>query len=229
MADKKQVQDGEQGEVILAQAKDFWTRNSKWILGVGTILVLAVGGWFFYKNYVVKPKEEKAAELMWKAEEYFRMDSTRLALTGDGQNLGFLSIISKYGGTDAGNLASYYAGVCYLKQNDNQNAIKYLKKFDSDAKQIQQRAYKLLGDAYGDLGNNKEALEYYKKAAHHFEADRQSSAEALGMAAYFAEKMVKDQKEAIALYTELKQKFPNTDEGRAADKYLARLGVYNVN
>jgi tetratricopeptide (TPR) repeat protein len=229
MADKKQVQDSEQGEVILAQAKDFWTRNSKWILGVGTVLVLAVGGWFFYKNYVVKPKEEKAAELMWKAEEYFRMDSTRLALTGDGQNPGFLSIISKYGGTDAGNLANYYAGVCYLKQNDNQNAVKYLKKFDSDAKQIQQRAYKLLGDAYGDLGNNKEALEYYKKAAHHFEADRQSSAEALGMAAYFAEKMVKDQKEAIALYTELKQKFPDTREGVEADKYLGRLGVYNVN
>ena len=229
MADKKQVQDSEQSEVIIAQAKDFWTRNSKWILGVGTILVLSVGGWFFYKNFVVKPKEEKAAELMWKAEEYFRMDSSRLALNGDGQNPGFLSIISKYGGTDAGNLANYYAGVCYLKQNDNQNAVKYLKKFDSDAKQIQQRAYKLLGDAYGDLGNNKEALDYYKKAAHHFEADKQSSAEALGMAAYFAEKMVKDQKEAIALYTELKKKFPNTDEGRAADKYLGRLGVYNVN
>ena len=229
MADKKQVQDSEQSEVIIAQAKDFWTRNSKWILGVGTVLLLAVGGWFFYKNFVVKPKEEKAAELMWKAEEYFRMDSSRLALNGDGQNPGFLSIISKYGGTDAGNLANYYAGVCYLKQNDNQNAVKYLKKFDSDAKQIQQRAYKLLGDAYGDLGNNKEAMEYYKKAAHHFEADRQSSAEALGMAAYFAEKMVKDQKEAIALYTELKKKFPNTDEGRAADKYLGRLGVYNVN
>jgi len=229
MADKKQVQDSEQSEVIIAQAKDFWTRNSKWILGVGTVLLLAVGGWFFYKNFVVKPKEEKAAELMWKAEEYFRMDSSRLALNGDGQNPGFLSIISKYGGTDAGNLANYYAGVCYLKQNDNQNAVKYLKKFDSDAKQIQQRAYKLLGDAYGDLGNNKEAMEYYKKAAHHFEADKQSSAEALGMAAYFAEKMVKDQKEAIALYTELKKKFPNTDEGRAADKYLGRLGVYNVN
>lgn len=229
MADKKKVQDSEQSELIIAQAKDFWTRNSKWILGVGTVLVLAVGGWFFYKNFVVKPKEEKAAELMWKAEEYFRMDSSRLALNGDGQNPGFLSIISKYGGTDAGNLANYYAGVCYLKQNDNQNAVKYLKKFDTDAKQIQQRAYKLLGDAYGDLGNNKEALEYYKKAAHHFEADKQSSAEALGMAAYFAEKMVKDQKEAIELYTELKKKFPNTDEGRAADKYLGRLGVYNVN
>jgi len=117
MADKKQVHEGEQSEVIIAQAKDFWTSNSKWILGVGTILVLAVGGWYFYKEFVVKPKEAKAADLMWKAEEYFRMDSTRLALNGDGANPGFLSIISKYGGTHAGNLANYHAGVCYLKQN----------------------------------------------------------------------------------------------------------------
>ena len=32
MAEKKHVQDSEKGEVIVAQAKDFWTRNSKLIL-----------------------------------------------------------------------------------------------------------------------------------------------------------------------------------------------------
>jgi tetratricopeptide (TPR) repeat protein len=226
MADKQEVLN-EKGEV-LTQAKDFWTRYSKLIIGVGSVLIIAVGGYFFYQSYVVKPKEQKAADALFKAEEYFRIDSTRLALNGDGQNAGLLSIIIKYSGTDAANLASFYAGVCYIKQDDNQNAVKYLKKFSTDAKQIQQRAYKLLGDAYGDLGNNKEALEYYKKAAHHFEADKQSAAEALSYAAAYADKM-KDQKEAIELYTELKQKYPSTREGNEADKYLGKLGVYNVN
>jgi hypothetical protein len=229
MADKKQVQDERRSEEIVTQAKDFWTRNSRLILGIGTVLILAVGGFWFYKNYVVKPKETKASEAMFKAEEYFRMDSTRLALNGDGQNPGFLTIISKYGGTKAANLSRFYAGACYIKQDDNANAVKYLEKFETDSKPIQQRAYKLLGDAYGDLGKNSEALENYKKAAHHFEEDRQGSAEALGYAAYFAEKMVKDTKQAIELYTEIKKKFPNTREGVEADKYLARLGVYNVN
>jgi len=233
MAEKKAVQaqpkqHAEQGDAWL-RIEAFLKKYQKAILiAVGAVVVI-VGGWYAYQNMVVEPKEAQAADAIYKAEANFAQDSLKAALSGVGTARGFLYIINNYGGTKSGNLAKYYAGVCYLKQNDNQNAVKYLKKFDSDAKQIQQRAYKLLGDAYGDLGNNKEAMEYYKKAAHHFEADRQSSAEALGMAAYFAEKMVKDQKEAIALYTELKKKFPNTDEGRAADKYLGRLGVYNVN
>lgn len=229
MSEKKNVQSADSGEVIIAKAKDFWTRNSKVILSVGTVLLLLVAGFYVYRNFFQKPKELKATDAIFKAEEYYRLDSLNLALNGDGQNLGFLKVIDRYGGTDAGNLAKYYAGVCYLKMDDNQNAIKYLEKFSTSAKQIQQRAYKLLGDAYGDMGKGKEALDYYKKAAHHFEEDEAASAEALFSAAYLAETVLKDQKEAIELYKELKEKFPRTQQGFDADKYLARLGVYNVN
>lgn len=229
MSDKKIVE-GEQGEVIVAQAKDFWTRNSKVILGVGSALVILVGGYFVYKNFFQKPKELKAVDEMYKAEEYYRLDSSRQALNGDGQNLGFLAIIDKYGSTAAGNLAHFYAGVCYGKLNDNANVIKHLEKFDGNgAMQIQQRAYKLLGDAYADSGNPKEGLEYYKKAARYFPEDKAATAEALLSAAYLADRVLKDQKEAIALYTELKEKHPEQPYGDQADKYLAQLGVYNVN
>jgi tetratricopeptide (TPR) repeat protein len=229
MSDKKQAHDVEKSELIVAKAKDFWTRNSNIILGVGTVLLLLVGGFYIYKNYFQKPKELKAADAMFKAEDYYRIDSFRLALNGDGQNIGFLKVMDKYSGTDASNLASFYAGVCYIKLDDNQNAVKYLKKFSGDgAKQIQQRAYKLLGDAYGDLGNNEEAITYYKKAASYFEADKESSAEALFNAAYLAQNVTKNQSQAIELYKELKEKFPRTTSARDADKYLAQMGVYNA-
>ena len=39
-------------------------------------LLLVVGGYYVYKNYVVKPKEEKATDAMFKAEEYYRKDSS---------------------------------------------------------------------------------------------------------------------------------------------------------
>lgn len=55
------------------------------------------------------------------------MDSVNLALNGDGMNWGFLRVIDKYGGTKAGNLANFYAGDCYIKLNENEKAIKYLK------------------------------------------------------------------------------------------------------
>ena len=228
MSDKKIVT-GDSGEVVIAKAKDFWTRNSKAIMIACGAIILLAGGWLIYKNYVKEPKNIKASEALYKAEEYYRMDSCNLALNGDGQHMGLLRVISRFSGTDAANLAQFYAGSCYLKMGDNQNAIKHLKKFETDAKQIQARAYRLLGDAYADAGNNSEALSNYKKAARHFEKDYSQSAEALFMAAYFADRVVKNQQEAIELYKELKEKYPNTQQGLQADNYLAQLGVYNVN
>ena len=165
---------------------------------------------------------------MFKAEEYYRIDSVNLALNGDGQYDGFLRVISKYGGTDAANLAQLYTGICYIKLNENEKAVKYLKKFSTSSKPTQALAYKLLGDADADLGKNAEALEYYKKAAHHFEKDETGSAQALFLAAYLADRVMKNSKEAIALYKELKEKFPKTEHAKDADNYLAQLGVYTT-
>jgi tetratricopeptide (TPR) repeat protein len=229
MEEKKQVVLDERSAQVVDQAKDFWTRYSKIILGVGTALLVLVGGYFIYKNFFKDPKEEKAVADLFKAEEYYRLDSSKLALNGDGQYMGLLKIIDKYSGTEAANLAHFYAGVSYLKLDDPKNAITHLKKFDTDAKQVQQRAYKLLGDAYADSGNPKEALDYYKKAAAEFKEDKTATAEAIFNAAYLADRVLKDQKQAIDLYKDLKENYSQTIQGYEADKYLAQLGIYNVN
>jgi tetratricopeptide (TPR) repeat protein len=228
MAVKKTVGESKQDEVVIAKAKDFWTRYNKPIIIAALAVIILGGGWYVYQNMIRKPKETKATEAMFKAEDYYRMDSVNLALNGDGQYDGFLKIISKYGGTDAANLANFYAGSCYIKLNDNEKAIKYLKKFSSSSKITQARAYKLIGDAYADMGKNSDALSYYKKAGHHFEEDQTNAAEYLWYAAYLADRVMKDQKEAIALYKEIHQKFPRTQQGFDAENYLAQLGVYNV-
>jgi tetratricopeptide (TPR) repeat protein len=228
MADKKQVLDVDSGEAVIAKAKDFWTKYSKPITIICGAIILGIGGFYIYNNYFKNPKEQKAAEAMFMAEKYYGMDSVNLALNGDGQHDGFLRVISKYGGTDAANLAEFYSGSCYLKLNENEKAVKNLKKFSTSSKPLQARAYKLLGDAYADLGKNTDALDYYKKAAHHFEKDETGSAEALFMAAYFADRVMKNPKEAIALYKELKEKYPNTEKGKDADNYLAQMGVYST-
>lgn len=227
MADKIFDQDEFNGEAAIAKAKDFWSKYGRVLTIASTVLIVVIGGYYIYQNFFVKPNQDKATDVMYKAEEYYRLDSVNLALNGDGANPGFLKIMDKYSGTNAANLASYYTGVCYLKLNDNNKAIKYLKKFSTDSKPIQARAYKLIGDAYGDLGQFKDALEYYKKSAHHFEKDQTSSAEALFLAAYLAQHSLNDSKEAIELYKELKEKFPKTQQGFDADNYLAQLGIYS--
>ncbi len=108
---------------------------------------------------------------MFKAEEYFRNDSLGVALNGDGQNKGFVYVINNYGGTKAGNLAQFYAGVIYLRTHDFTNAVKHFKDFSSDSRQIQMIAYGHLGDAYSELGKKEEAVDSYKKAGTYFPED----------------------------------------------------------
>lgn len=228
MSDKKIVQDQDASEAVIAKAKDFWGKYGKVLSIASIVVILGIGGWYGYRNFVKKPQEAKAAEAIFKAEEYYRMDSVNLALNGDGQYLGFLKISDKYSGTDAGNLANFYTGSCYIKLNENEKAIKYLKKFSTSSKPIQARAYKLIADAYGDMGKNKEAVDYYKKSAYEFEKDQANAAECLFMAAYLSQRSLNDTKTATDLYKELKDKFPNTQQAYDADNYLAQMGVYSV-
>jgi predicted negative regulator of RcsB-dependent stress response len=228
MAETKQAVKRDDNREVVDRARDFWGRNSKTVLIASAAVILACAGYLGYKYLVKVPKEQKAIEAMFKAEDYFRADSLNVALNGDGINAGFLKIIKNYDGTEAANLAKFYAGGILLRQGKPADAAKYLKDFSTDAKQVQARAYKLLGDAYAEQGKNNDALDAYKKAAHHFEKDTDNASEYLFMAAYFADRVMKNQKEAIDLFKELKQKFGRTTQrGSEAEKFLAQLGVYS--
>lgn len=200
------------------------SKIQKPLLGAIVAVLVLGGGWFAYQQYVVKPKEEKAAEALFKAEQYFAMDSSKLVLNGDGQYKGVLNVISNFGGTKAANLAHYYAGISYLKLGEFDNAVKHLKDFSTDAKQVQLLATGCLGDAYAELNKKEEAIDAYKKAAATFEEDETNASEYLFRAALLLETTGKTQ-EALELYKSLKTKFPKTDKGFQADKYIYRLSI----
>jgi TolA-binding protein len=208
----------------VAQIQNTWDRYGKQASYVLLAVIVIVGGFLAYRNMVSEPNEKKATEAMFRAEEYYRQDSARLALNGDNINAGFVKIISKYGGTKAANLASFYAGSCYLKLGDYSNAVKYLKDFSTSVKQLQERSYGLLGDAYSEQNKKEEAAEQYKKAGTYFEKDELFSPEYLFRSGYLYESMGKTQ-DAIAMYQLIKEKYPTSTRGADVDKYLARLGV----
>lgn len=207
---------------VMADAQNIWNTYGKKIsIAIGFVAV-AVIGYFAYNNFVVAPKEEKAAEAMYKAEQFFAADSTKKALEGDGATKGFLSIIKNYGGTKQANLAHYYAGICYLKQGEFNKAIEHLKDFSTNAKQVQLMAYGALGDAFAEAGKKQEAIDSYKKAATTFTADESNSAEYLFRAALLSETMGKT-KEALEMYKEIKTKFSKSEKSTTIDKYISRL------
>ncbi|MBS1946392.1 MAG: tetratricopeptide repeat protein [Bacteroidetes bacterium] len=209
---------------VVTEVEQFWQKKGKAIsYGIAVVVVLIIG-YLGYKNYIVEPREQKASEAMFHAEEYYRMDSVKLALNGDNVNAGFVKVISKYGGTKAANLSAFYAGSCYLKLGDFNNAVKYLKAFSTPVQQLQARAYGLLGDAYSELSKKEEAVDEYKKAGTYFEQDELLSPEYLFRAGYLLESMGKN-KEAIELYQKIKDRYPTSPQGADIDKYLARLGI----
>ncbi|MBX3253410.1 MAG: tetratricopeptide repeat protein [Chitinophagaceae bacterium] len=212
-------------EEAVVRRYGFWEKNNKTLLVVLGAIILLVGGYFGYKYWFKLPEEQKAVEAIAQAQEYFASDSLQLALNGDGRNAGFLKVISKFGNTPSGNLAKLYAGESYLQLGDYNNAVKYLKEFDAKGSvQTQALVYGLLGDAYSELKKNEEAIENYKKAATIFETNQTMSSEYLYRAASLYEIMGKN-KEAIELFTQLKNKFPRTERGFSAEKYLGKLGA----
>ncbi|HLX65994.1 MAG TPA: tetratricopeptide repeat protein, partial [Puia sp.] len=208
----------------VAEIHDTWERYGKQASYVLIAIVVLVGGYIGYRKWVAEPNEKQAVAAMFRAEQYYQLDSTRLALNGDNINYGFLKVIARYGGTRAANLASFYAGSCYLKLGDFNNAVKYLKDFSTSVKIIQERDYGLLGDAYSELNRKEEAAEQYKKAGTYFEKDELFSPEYLFRSGYLYESMGKTQ-EAITMYKMIKDKYPQSQRGVEIDKYLARLGA----
>jgi tetratricopeptide (TPR) repeat protein len=208
----------------LADIRDTWERYGKQASYVLLAIVVLVGGYVGYRKWVAEPNEKQAVAAMFRAEQYYQMDSARLALNGDNINYGFLKVIARYSSTRAANLASFYAGSCYLKLGDFNNAIKYLKDFSTSVQILQERDYGLLGDAYSELNRKEEAAEQYKKAGTYFEKDELLSPEYLFRSGYLYESMGKTQ-EAISMYKMIKDKYPQSQRGVEIDKYLARLGA----
>jgi len=209
----------------ITKAIGFWEKNNKKIVIILGALIIVVGGYFAYTNLIQMPNEKKASEELFAAENFFRKDSFTLALNGTANAPGFLKVINKYGGTKAGNLAKYYAGICYLQNGEFQKAIDNLSAFSAHgAGQVEAKAEGLLGDAYAELKKNDEAIKHYKKAGTSFQEDQAISSEYLFRGALLSE-INGNTEQAIELYQIVKDKFPRTEKGFVVDKYLTRLGA----
>lgn len=207
---------------------NFYNKNKKAIIIAAVAIILVVGGIFYYDNQIKQPKEKAASAAMYKAEFYFGLDSFNLALNGraDANGLegfmGFTEIIDQYGSTKAGNLARYYAGVCYLHLGKFDDAIENLKKFSTNDLVLGSIALGCIGDAYRETGDSDNAVKYYEKAARR-NTNSFTTPMYLKKAALTYEEDLKDYDKALATYIKIEKEYGNTPEGRDVSKYIARL------
>lgn len=204
----------------LAGAESWLESNPKIVIGFAAAILLIVGGYFGFQYYK-QSQNVLAQKEMFQAVFYFEADSLNRALNGDGNNLGFLNIIEDYGITDAGNLANYYAGVCYLKQGKYELARLYLEDFSSNDLLVQARAYSLIGDAYMEEQKYEDAAKLYNKAAN-YEPNKYFSPSYLMKEALAYEKLNQNEK-AKAAYEKVITQYWDSGEYQNARKFKARL------
>jgi len=157
-----------------SRTEEWVGNNQKYIFVIVALAAVIVLGYLGYNKFIQEPKEGQAMNDMFSAQQYFEQalvggaekDSLfTLSLKGAEGKFGMLDIASEYSGTNAANLANYYAGMAYLNMKDYQNAITYLSDFKGNDLATGPIATGGIGDAFVQLDQKEDALDYYVQAA----------------------------------------------------------------
>ncbi|WP_348810582.1 tetratricopeptide repeat protein [Flavobacterium maritimum] len=206
-----------------SKTEDWVAKNQKIIIGLVAGVALVTVGYLAFQKFVATPKEDEAANEMFIAQQNFQKatdgvasDSLyKLSLNGSEGKFGFVKIADEYSGTDAGNLANYYAGIAYLNTGKYDEAIDYLGKFSSEDIILSALAKGAIGDAYSQKNQPKEALENYIKAAESSKND--FTTPRFLMKAGKVALALGNKEEALKYFTDIKENFDATPEAASVD------------
>ena len=221
MANKNKTEDQFiQVEEALSKTEQYIENNQKSLITIVGAIVGIIVLFIAYQNFYIEPMEKEAQIEMYMAELYFQKDSFNLALNGDGQYAGFLDVADEYSSTNVGQLANYYAGLCYLHTADYDNAIEYFDDFSSDDIILSSLAKGCTGDAYMELGDTDNAMDSYENAiensANEFTAPR------FMMKLAMIHETNGDYTDALEIYNSIKTDYKGAREANGIDKYISR-------
>lgn len=224
---KEQVAAQEALGTAINKTELFFEKNGKLMsyIFIGLLIIAALV--FGYRSLIVLPRAEKAAEMIAQAQSRFEAENPdyELALNGDANGAGFLDVIDQYGSTPSGNLAKHYAGICYLKSGDLENAALYLAKFSPvkglPGALVNAQNYGLQGDVAVEQGDYAAAVKFYEKAI--AAADNNMTAPLYLRKAGLAEKAQGNNADAAAYFQRILDTYPSSMEAREAEKLLGSI------
>ncbi len=188
-------------------------------VGLGVVAVVILG-YLAWNNWYLTSQNQKAQQEIFHAQRHFENDSLDLALNGDGENPGFKEIIEDYGWTKTANLAHYYTGIIYLKQEKFDQAIEHLKTFESESKVFKPLSLGNLGNAYSEKQKYDKAADYYLKAAN--AKDNKFISPIYLMKAGLVLEEVGNYQKALETYKKLKENYPDSKQASDIEKFIAR-------
>ena len=209
---------------VVNKSEAFLTKNKYSIICGALAVVGIIVAVFCYNNYVKAPKELKASEALYQAEQYFRNGEFEQALNGDDLGaMGFVAVADEFGGTEAGNLANAYAGMALAQLKKYEEAIEYLNNFSASDAMIAPAAMGTLGNCYAQLGQNEKAASTLMEAAALSDSHSLSPIYLL-QAGQLYEELGQNAK-AVEAYKQIKNKYFNSTQAYDIDKYIERASM----
>lgn len=208
-----------------SQGSSFQDNQKSITFIVGGIFVLIIL-YFGYQKLYLQPRAEKAANEIFKAEEYATIDSLQnRAIEGDGSFAGFKEIADEYSNTKSANIANAYLGGLYLRQGKYNEAVEALENYSATGSPILDPLVTgLKGDVYSELKDYKKAAGFYKEAS-----DKSANSyttplflKKLGLV-YEAQNEFKQAEET---YKKIKTDFPESQEAAMIDGLIGRVQAH---
>lgn len=211
----------------LGKVQQFVDDNQqKVMIAGGVVVVIAVALIYVFAKYL-PDQNLKAQKAIYMADFAFSKDSFALALNGSSTGptpyKGYVAVANDFGMTNTGKLANYCAGVCCLHLKKFDDAKKYFDKCSPGDPIVGAVRLSDLGDAYTELGNFDEGIKYYEKAANYSEND--SYTPYFWFKTGMAYEHQKKNDEAKKCYEKVRDQYPNSEEGRDIEKYIARVSA----
>ena len=224
MAEQKHTKDPLDMEEALSASEAFIIKYKNKVLGGIAAVVILIVAILGYQHFISEPNEIKASEALAKGEKYFRENNYHFALSGDSASFeGFIAVANKYSGTEAGNLAKAYSGICLAQIGKYEEAIKAIESFDGEDLFITPALIGTKGNCYAQLG------QLDKAAATLVTAAEKANSQALSpiyliQAGELYEKLGKNS-EAVKAYKAVKEKYFSSYLAMDIDKYIERASA----
>ncbi|MFN3134912.1 MAG: tetratricopeptide repeat protein [Candidatus Kryptonium sp.] len=219
---KKQELKEDKLVVTYYKAREFVEKNKKILSYILTGIVIVVAGIIIYRNNV-KAENERAEALLSKIISYYDNGDYKTAIDGIPQRniQGLKYIVENYGGTNAGEIATYYLASAYFMLGDYDNALKYFKKYGGDDKLLFSASLAGIASVYEIKGEYKKAGEYFEKAAQRFRENILVPEYLYNAARNY--KLAGEREKALRLYERIKKDYPNFAKIRDVEIYIASL------
>lgn len=214
------IEEKTQENVSFATKSEMFIEKNKTALIICVVaIVVIILAIFGIKKFVTEPRQEKAAEMAFAAEQWFAQGEYETALNGDEQNVGLLKVIDKYGSTKTGKRAKLEAGICYLNIGNYQEALTYLKKYNGKDQLTPILDEMCQGDAEIEQGNADAAIKHYNKAANM--DDNYITAPLALFKAGMCNLKVNNNEAAISCFKQVKDNYPESNLSSEMDRYIA--------